>query len=64
MELSKGWWQSRTIWVNVVAVLYAIAATFKIIPAGMAQEDIVTAIMGVIGTVTIVLRFFTKQPLG
>jgi hypothetical protein len=61
MTNSKTWWQSRTVWVNVVATLFAILATFKLLPAGLDQDTIVTAIMGVVAIANVALRLLTDR---
>ena len=61
MTDSKTWWQSRTVWVNVVATLFAVLGTFKLLPTGLDQDTIVTAIMGVVAIANVVLRLLTNQ---
>jgi hypothetical protein len=63
MTDSKTWWQSRTVWVNVVATLFAVLGTFKLLPAGLDQETIITAIMGVVAIANVALRLLTNQPI-
>jgi uncharacterized membrane protein len=62
---SKALWQSRTFWVNMVALVFAMLASLKVaLPADLTQEAAVTAIMGVLGAVNIVLRLLTDRPIG
>ncbi|HMI21124.1 MAG TPA: hypothetical protein VK533_16445 [Sphingomonas sp.] len=63
MTDSKTWWQSRTVWVNVVATLFALLGTFKLLPTGLDQDTIVTAIMGVVAIANVVLRLLTNQAI-
>jgi hypothetical protein len=63
MTDSKTWWQSRTVWVNVVASLFAVLGTFKLLPTGLDQDTIVTAIMGMVAIANVVLRLLTKQAI-
>ena len=63
MTDSKTWWQSRTVWVNVVATLFAILGTFKFLPADVDQDMIVTAIMGVVAIANVVLRLLTHKAI-
>jgi hypothetical protein len=63
MTDSKTWWQSRTVWVNVVATLFAVLGTFKLLPTGLDQDTIVTAIMGVVAIANVVLRLLTNQAI-
>jgi hypothetical protein len=60
---SKTWWQSRTVWVNVVATLFAVLGTFKLLPTGLDQDTIVTAIMGMVAIANVVLRLLTNQTI-
>ena len=63
MTDTKAWWQSRTLWVNIVATLFAMLGTFKLLPTGLDQETVVTAIMGAIGIANVVLRLLTHQAI-
>jgi len=63
MTDSKYWWQSRTVWVNVVATLFAILGAFKLLPGGLDQESVVTAIMGAVAIANVVLRLVTHQAI-
>ena len=56
--MGKPFWQSKTIWVNMVAVAAALAGTFGIQLDAVFQGQIVALVMGV---VNIVLRFVTKE---
>ena len=63
MTDTKNWWQSRTVWVNVVATLFALLGTFKLLPANIDQDSVVTAIMGAIAIVNVVLRLVTRHTI-
>ena len=63
MTDSKTWWQSRTVWVNMVATLFAVLGTFKLLPTGLDQDTIVTAIMGIVAIANVVLRLLTNQAI-
>jgi len=63
MTDTKNWWQSRTVWVNVVATLFALLGTFKLLPANIDQDSVVTAIMGAIAIVNVVLRLVTRHAI-
>ncbi|APX64552.1 hypothetical protein AV944_00355 [Sphingomonas sp. LK11] len=53
----KYWWQSRTIWLQIVAALFAILSVFHVLPTGIDQEQLVGAIMGFVAIATLILRF-------
>ena len=63
MTDSKYWWQSRTVWVNVVATLFAALGAFKLLPAGLDQDSAVTAIMGAVAIANVVLRLVTHRAI-
>ena len=63
MTDSKAWWQSRTVWVNVVATLFAVLGTFKLLPDGLDQDSIVTAFMGAVAVANLVLRLLTHEAI-
>jgi hypothetical protein len=64
MNDTKTWWQSRTIWANIVATLFALLAGFKVLPTGLDQETVLTTIMGAIAVVNVLLRISTKTAIG
>ncbi len=63
MDDTKSWWESRTVWVNVVATLFAVLSTFKLLPANLDQDSVVTAIMGAVAIANVVLRLVTRQAI-
>ena len=63
MTDTKSWWQSRTVWVNVIATLFAVLGTFKLLPANIDQDSVVTAIMGAVAIVNVVLRLVTRHAI-
>jgi protein-S-isoprenylcysteine O-methyltransferase Ste14 len=61
---TKLWWQSRTIWLQIVAAVFAILATFQIaLPAWLDQGQIVSAIMLVVAIVSAILRLNTSTAI-
>jgi len=63
MTDTKTWWQSRTVWVNVVATLFAVLSTFKLLPANIDQDSVIAAIMGAVAIANVVLRLVTRQAI-
>ncbi|WP_157218657.1 hypothetical protein [Flavisphingomonas formosensis] len=61
---TKAWWQSRTIWLNIVATVFAVLGAMKLLPEGLEQDQVVTAIMAIVGVVNFVLRIATKHAIG
>jgi hypothetical protein len=55
------WWQSRTLWVNLVAMLFALLGATRTLPSDIDQEMVVTAIMGMVALVNVALRLLTKH---
>lgn len=61
---SKSWWESKTIWLNVVAVAFGLLTAFHVaLPADLTQDTVVGAIMSLVGVAGIVLRFVTGKPI-
>jgi uncharacterized membrane protein len=59
----KVWWQSKIIWAQVLAILFAIADTFGLKLSeelGLTQEGLLATVMTVIGVFTIFRR--TQDP--
>jgi len=58
----KPWWQSSTVWTQVVAFAAIVATVFGFEMTPEQQVVIATAIAGLANAVTVVLRvFFTKS---
>lgn len=59
----KKWYQSKTIWFNLLTGLVAVAGVFGF--AAFQPDQTTMEIIGVIVTaVNIALRFVTKEPVG
>ena len=59
---SKHWWASKTIWVNLLALVAIILnSLYGIELEAEAQAAIAT---GVLAVLNIVLRAITKEPVG
>ncbi len=60
---TKTWWQSRTIWLQLVAVLFAVLGPLGLLPHGLDQEDVISIIMAIVGIATIVLRIYQTHSI-
>lgn len=60
---TKKWWESKTIWVQIIAVVFALGAQFKWWPTDLTQDQIVSGVMALVAVVTVVLRFFTTKSI-
>ena len=56
MQSSKRWWESKTIWTQIIGLLFMALVYFDQLPADLDQEAVITAIMGVVGVLTIIFR--------
>ena len=63
MNDTKPWWQSRTVWVNIVATLFALLGALNALPTGLSQEQVVTAVMAIVAIVNVVLRLVTRHEI-
>ena len=57
----KSWWKSRTIWVNIGAIVTIIAAKYGLNVEF--SEDVLAAIPVLLGILNLVLRSITTKPL-
>lgn len=57
------WWQSRTVWVQLVAMVFAVGAMFDWWPREISQEETVGAIMLVVTIITVWTRSKATAPL-
>lgn len=59
---TKIWWASKTLWVNVVALIAMITSAFGL-NLGLDAEMQVAIVGAIMAVVNIVLRFATKTPV-
>lgn len=60
----KTWWQSRTIWAQLVALAFMVGQGMGWWPQSLTEEGVVTGVMSVIALLTIVLRLNTSKAIG
>ena len=60
---AKPFYASKTLWVNLVAVIAALSGAFGL-DLGLDPETQVTIVGAIMGVVNIVLRFTTKTAIG
>ncbi len=60
---SKKWYESKTLWVNIVAGAVTLAGAFGL-DLGLTPETQAELVAGVMVAVNIVLRFITSKPIG
>lgn len=61
MDTTK-WYASKTLWVNVVALVATLAGAFKL-DLGLTPEVQATVVTTIMAVVNIVLRFVTTTPI-
>jgi hypothetical protein len=52
---AKSWWESRTIWVQVVSFAFGLLATLNLLPAGLEQGEVVTTILAIVAALSAAL---------
>jgi len=57
---SKPAWTSKTMWVNLIALIASVAAAFGL-DLGLSTEVQASLVGGIMAVVNIVLRFMTNQ---
>ena len=57
--MEKQWFESKTLWANIVAGIIAVAAAFGI-DIGIDEQTSAALVGGVMAVVNIVLRLVTK----
>jgi uncharacterized membrane protein YadS len=62
MNESKPWYQSKTLWANIVAAA-ATLATVLGVDIGLTPETQAELVAGIMVAVNIVLRFVTRTPI-
>ncbi|WP_435100811.1 hypothetical protein [Arhodomonas sp. AD133] len=59
---AKPWWASKTLWVNVLALIAAVTGALGI-DVGLDAETQTAIVGGIMGVVNIVLRLVTDRPV-
>ena len=62
MTDNKPFWQSKTVWVNVVALVATLAGAFKL-DLGLTPEVQATVVTAIMALVNVGLRFVTTTPI-
>lgn len=62
MTDNKPFWQSKTVWVNVVALVATLAGAFKI-DLGLTPDVQATVVTTILALVNVGLRLVTKTPV-
>lgn len=59
---SKPWYASKTLWVNLLTLIAAVAGAFGI-DVGLDDETKATIVAGALAVVNVVLRLVTEKPV-
>ena len=62
MTDNKPFWQSKTVWVNVVALVATLAGAFKL-DLGLTPDVQATVVTTILALVNVGLRLVTKTPV-
>ena len=60
--MDKKWFESKTLWANIVAGIIAVAAAFGI-DIGIDEQTSAALVRGIMALVNVVLRLVTKTAL-
>jgi hypothetical protein len=60
--MNKYWYESKTLWANIIALLATVATAFGL-DLGLGPEQQATIVAGVMAIVNIVLRFKTDKAI-
>ncbi len=59
----KRWWQSRTIWMQIIAAGFAVLALFKVAPP-LDQEGVLSTVMAITTVLGAIFAAKAKSPIG
>lgn len=59
---SKPFWASKTLWVNVLALVISVSTAFGL-DLGISAEEQTAFVGGIMAVVNIILRLVTKAPV-
>lgn len=58
---AKPWWQSRTLWAQIVAAGFAVLVLFGLAPPGVTEAGALELVMAAVGILTTVLQIGGAQ---
>jgi hypothetical protein len=61
-EIPKPFWASKTLWINLIALVAAISTAFGV-DLGLDPEAQIAIVGTVMSVINIVLRFVTRAPV-
>jgi hypothetical protein len=61
-QIPKPFWSSKTLWINLIALVAAISTAFGV-DLGLDPEAQIAIVGTVMSVINIVLRFVTKAPI-
>lgn len=59
----KSWYQSKTIWFNVLTIVIAVSSYFGFTPDQAVTSQVSVFLIAAAPIVNIALRFFTTKPV-
>lgn len=62
MTDTKKWYESRTFWVNIIALIASITGAFGV-DLGLTPEAQAALVGGIMSIVNLILRFVTTKPV-
>ena len=62
-QVTKTWWESRTNWLQIITIIFAIGTQFDWWPKNVTQEDVLGIVMALVAIITIILRLRTSAPI-
>lgn len=61
--MSKKWWQSKTMWVNIAAIVVAVQQLLTDLPSDVVPGWLLASVAGLLAVVNIILRLVTSKPI-
>ena len=59
----KKWWQSKTMWINMLTLAVGVLAVFTGSEWIMANPQVAAMLVAVSGTMNMLLRLFTSEAI-
>ena len=63
----KPWYESKIIWAQIIAIVFAIAAIFRFdvgAMLGMDEAKLLALVMMIVGVATVIFRGYTTSAIG
>jgi hypothetical protein len=61
---TKAWYQSKTIWAQIVSLIFMALILLGLLPEGLTEEEVMAAVSAVLSVAAIIFRWNATTEVG